>query len=80
VESPWLQYLYQALAEEHGIKLYASDVSYTINRLRVAREKVKDPALLKLRILRAPSAVDQVWIVKDGNEANRESHPQSVPG
>lgn len=59
-----LEYLYQALASERGIKLEVSDPERARQRLYAARREAMDTALDVLSVVQSPTDPSHLWIIK----------------
>lgn len=64
-----IEYLYQALASDHGIKVETNDVEGLRQRLYAARRKAMDPSLDVLSLVPSPTGESILWIVKRNGDS-----------
>lgn len=62
---PFVEYLYQAVATNHGLVLRSSDPAYVIRKLKEAKLVSLDTSLECLSIIPSISTEGEIWIVKN---------------
>lgn len=72
-----LEYWYQAIASEKGIKLETNDILGLQRRLYKARAESADPELANLALVPSPTTSNQLWIIKRGPAQSAGSASQS---
>lgn len=65
LDTPYVEYLYQALNTLEGLVLRSSDPAFVIRKLKEAKLLSLDDTLACLTIIPSPTSDGEIWIMKN---------------